>query len=68
MNTIYDYSGLKLRLIFSRWRYAPHYVEEVTDPLDNRVKLVMADPHIRHSVYIYDPSTRLIVWVFRVAG
>ncbi|MEM4953741.1 MAG: hypothetical protein QXR51_06525 [Desulfurococcaceae archaeon] len=58
-DSVYDFGGLKFRVLFSKWGYAPHYAEHVIDPLDGKPKLVMADPHIRyirHSVYIYRHS------------
>ncbi|MET1160801.1 MAG: hypothetical protein ABWW65_07565 [Thermoprotei archaeon] len=65
---IYDFLGLRYRVLFSRWGYAPHYAEHVVDPVDKREKLVLADPHIRHSVYIYDPVKKEIEWEYRVPG
>ncbi|OYT37979.1 MAG: hypothetical protein B6U89_06540 [Desulfurococcales archaeon ex4484_58] len=68
MSIIYDLGGLKLRLLFGRWGYAPHYAEHVIDPVDGREKLLLADPHIRHSVYIYDLNRGVIEWEYRVPG
>ncbi|MEM1676099.1 MAG: hypothetical protein QXL68_05930 [Desulfurococcaceae archaeon] len=67
-DSVYDFGGLKFRVLFSKWGYAPHYAEHVIDPLDGKPKLVMADPHIRHSVYIYDLVDKKIEWEFRVPG
>ena len=68
MNTIYEFAGFKFRLLFGRWGYAPHYAEHVVDPVDGREKLVMADPHIRHSIIIYDLKNEEIEWEYRVPG
>ena len=59
---------MKLRVLFNKYGYAPHYAEHVIDPLDGKPKLVMADPHIRHSVYIYNLVDKKIEWEFRVPG
>jgi len=64
----YEFGGVKFRLIFSLWGYAPHYAENVIDPLDGHEKFVFADPHIRHSVIIYNPVKKEIEWEFKVPG
>lgn len=57
---IYGFSGFKFRILFYRHGYAIHYAEHVIDPIDNREKLVMADPHNRFSVAIYDVARNSI--------
>jgi len=68
VDRVYGFGGFKFRVLFAKWGYAPHYAEHVIDPLDGREKLVMADPHIRHSVTVYDLSRGEIEWEFRVPG
>jgi len=66
--SIYGFAGFRFRVLFGRWGFAPHYAEHVVDPLDGGVKLVMADPHVRHSVVIYDLDGGVVEWEFRVPG
>jgi len=61
-------SGLKCRVLFNKHGYFPHFAEHIIDPIDNQEKLVMADPHIRRSVIIYNLLKREIEWEFVVPG
>jgi len=53
-HVVHGFGGFKFRVLFYRHGYAIHYAEHVVDPRDGREKLVMADPHNRFSVVIYD--------------
>jgi len=64
----YGFAGFKFRVLFAKWSWAPHYAEHVIDPLDGREKLVIADPHVRHAVAIYDPVRGVIEWELQVPG
>lgn len=61
-------SGLKLKILFRKHGYTPHYAEHIIDPIDGREKLVLADPHIRRSVIIYDCLKKEIEWEYEVPG
>jgi len=52
--TVFDFRGFKFRILFYKHGYAVHYAEHVVDLRDGREKLVMADPHNRFSVIVYD--------------
>jgi hypothetical protein len=57
---VYGFRGFKFRTLFYRHGYTVHYAEHVVDPRDGREKLVMADPHNRFSVVIYDVGKGVI--------
>ncbi len=61
-------SRLTGRVLFSAQGYAPHYAEDVIDPVSGERVLVMADPHIRRSAYIYSLDSGKVIWEFRVPG
>jgi len=63
-----DISGFRYRVLFYRYGYTPHYAEHIIDPRDGREKLVLADPHERQSVIIYDMENKVIEWEYRVPG
>ncbi len=56
------------RVLFSARGYAPHYAEDVIDPVSGERVLLMADPHIRRSAYIYSLDSGKVIWEFRVQG
>jgi hypothetical protein len=60
--------GIAGRILFSAQGYAPHYAEDVTDPVSGERVLVMADPHIRRSAYIYSRDSEKVIWEYRVEG
>jgi hypothetical protein len=60
--------GIVGRVLFSAKGYAPHYAEDVTDPVSGERVLVMADPHIRRSAYIYSLDSGKVIWEYRVEG
>ncbi|MEN3048162.1 MAG: hypothetical protein ABDH63_05220 [Candidatus Caldarchaeales archaeon] len=60
--------GLKARVLFSKHGYAPHFAENLIDPVTGEEVLVMADPHIRRSVEIYSLESGEVVWEHRVEG
>ncbi|MCS6788129.1 MAG: hypothetical protein NZ733_02415 [Aigarchaeota archaeon] len=60
--------GLKARVLFSRHGYAPHFAENLVDPVTGEEVLVMADPHIRRSALIYSLESGEVVWEHRVGG
>jgi len=64
----YGVGGARCRVLFSLQGYAPHYAEHIHDPTSGRDVLVMADPHIRRSAYIYDTSAREVIWECPVPG
>jgi hypothetical protein len=61
-------AGLKFRILFYKNGYTPHYAEHIIDPRDGKEKLVLADPHNRFSIIIYDPVKRIIEEEIRVPG
>lgn len=61
-------NGLQYRILFNREGYTPHYVEDMTDPLGEKRKLVMFDPHSREAAFIYDLKKEEITWEFQVPG
>ncbi len=67
-NDILNVSGFKFRILFYKPGYTPHYAEHIIDPKDNREKLVMADPHNRFSVIIYDIAKEFIEEEIKVPG
>ncbi|MEM0451028.1 MAG: PQQ-binding-like beta-propeller repeat protein [Nitrososphaerota archaeon] len=60
--------GISGRTLFCLHGYAPHYAEDVIDPVSGERVLVMADPHIRRSAYVYSLETGRFLWEFRVPG
>ncbi len=60
--------GFANEVWFSQAGYTPHYAEHVIDPLDGREKLVMADPHTRQAVFVYDLYSGDIEFEFEVPG
>jgi hypothetical protein len=60
--------GITGRILFSAQGYAPHYAEDVIDPESGERMLVMADPHIRRSAYIYSLDSGKVIWEYRVEG
>ncbi len=61
-------SGITGRVLFSAKGYAPHYAEDLIDPVSGERVLVMADPHIRRSAYVYSLDSGKVIWEFRVLG
>ncbi|MCI4438081.1 MAG: hypothetical protein JHC33_14845 [Ignisphaera sp.] len=65
---VHGFRGFKFRVLFYKPGYTPHYAEHVIDPRDGREKLVMADPHNRFSVIVYDISRGVIEEEIQVPG
>jgi len=62
------FGDFEYNILFYKYGYMPHFAEHVVDPRDGREKLMMADPHIRRSAFIYDLRNREIEWEFTVPG
>jgi hypothetical protein len=61
-----EYDGFKFRVLFNRYGYTPHHAEHFVE--DGDEKLLMADPHIRRSVIIYNIGKREIECEYPVKG
>lgn len=57
-----EYDGFRFRVLFNRYGYTPHYAEHFVE------KLLMADPHTRRSVMIYNVAKDEIEWEYAVRG
>jgi hypothetical protein len=47
-----EYDGFRFRVLFNRYGYTPHYAEHFLE--NGFEKLLMADPHMRRSIFIYN--------------
>lgn len=63
----YGGGGLVYNILFYKEGYHIHGVDHVTDPKDNREKLVMFDPH-HYKALIFNPQTQMIEWEYDVPG
>jgi len=61
-----EYDGFRFRVLFNRYGYTPHYAEHFIER--GSEKLLMADPHTRRSVFIYDVTKDEIEWEYAVKG
>jgi hypothetical protein len=61
-----EYDGFRFRLLFNRYGYTPHYAEHFVEK--GSEKLLMADPHTRRSVMIYNVTKGEIEWEYAVKG
>lgn len=61
-----EYEGFSFRVLFNRYGYTPHYAEHFIEK--GSEKLLMADPHTRRSVIIYNVTEDEIEWEYVVKG
>jgi len=61
-----EYDGFRFRVLFNRYGYTPHYAEHFLER--GCEKLLMADPHTRRSVIIYNITKDEIEWEYAVKG
>jgi hypothetical protein len=61
-----EYNGFRFRVLFNRYGYSPHYAEHFLEK--GTEKLLMADPHIRRSIIIYDIGKDEIEWEYEAKG
>jgi hypothetical protein len=61
-----EYDGFGFRVLFNRYGYTPHYAEPFVE--DGQEKLLMADPHMRRSAFIYNVSKDEVEWEYVVEG
>ncbi|HXZ89756.1 MAG TPA: hypothetical protein VEG61_01730 [Candidatus Dormibacteraeota bacterium] len=61
-----EYDGFKFRVLFNRYGYTPHYAEHFVER--GSEKLLMADPHMRRSVIIYNVTKDEVEWEYAVEG
>ncbi len=61
-----EYDGFRLRVLFNRYGYTPHYAEHFVE--DGHGKLLMADPHMRRSIIIYNVDKNEVEWEYVVQG
>ena len=61
-----EYDGFRFRVLFNRYGYTPHYAEHFVEK--GSEKLLMADPHTRRSVMIYNVAKDEIEWEYAVKG
>jgi hypothetical protein len=59
-----EYDGFKFRVLFNKYGYTPHYAEHFVE--DDSEKLLMADPHMRRSAFIYNVDEDRIEWEYAV--
>ena len=62
---IFDWLGVKFRVLCALRNVFAHDVEHVIDPRTGHEVLVLADPHIYRGVKIFDLKEREIVWEYR---
>ncbi|MEM2066853.1 MAG: hypothetical protein QXH59_10255, partial [Candidatus Caldarchaeum sp.] len=65
---MFTIAGCRMRILFRKRGYTPHFAEYVDDPLTGDRVVVMADPHTRRSAFIYHPEKKQIIWEHRVTG
>jgi hypothetical protein len=61
-----EYDGFKFRVLFNKYGYTPHYAEHFVE--DDSEKLLMADPHMRRSAFVYNVDENRIEWEYAVKG
>jgi hypothetical protein len=61
-----EYDGFRFRVLFNRYGYTPHHAEHFV--ANGYEKLLMADPHIRRSIVIYNIDKEEIEWEYPVKG
>ena len=61
-----EYDGFRFRVLFNRYGYTPHYAEHFVER--GSEKLLMAKPHMRRSVIIYNVTKDEIEWEYAVKG
>lgn len=65
---IFDWLGVKFRVLCALRNVFAHDVEHVVDPRTGHEVLVMASPHTYRGVRIYDLKEREVVWEYQVPG
>jgi hypothetical protein len=61
-----EYGGFRFRVLFNRYGYMPHYAEHFV--ANGSEKLLMADPHAKRSVIIYNVTRDEIESEYAVEG
>ena len=61
-----EYEGFKFRVLFNKYGYTPHHAEHFVE--NGHEKLLMADPHMRRSIIIYNIDKEEIEWEYPVKG
>ena len=61
-----EHEGFRFRVLFNKYGYSPHYAEHFVE--GGSEKLLLADPHTRRSVIIYDVRKKEIEWEYPVHG
>ena len=61
-----EYDGFKFRVLFNKYGFTPHYAEHYME--NGCEKLLMADPHMRRSAFVYDIDEDTIEWEYAVEG
>lgn len=61
-----EIAGFGFKVLFNKPEYTPHYAEEFVEK--GRTKILMADPHMRRSAYVYDAGTGEVEWEYPVPG
>ena len=65
---VFDWLGVRFRVLCALRGVYAHDCEHVVDPRTGHEVLVMADPHIFRGVRIFDLKEREIVWEYQVPG
>ena len=61
-----EYEGFRFRVLFNKYGYTPHHAEHFVEK--GSEKLLMADPHTRRAIIIYNVTTNEIEWEYPVDG
>ncbi len=61
-----EFTGFRFRVLFNMYGYTPHYAEHFSEK--GSEKLLMADPHTRRSIIIYNITKDEIEWEYMVKG
>jgi hypothetical protein len=61
-----EFDGFRFRVLFNKHGYTPHHAEHFVE--NGCEKLLMADPHSRRAVIVYNLDEKRIEWEWAVKG